>query len=114
MATRESNVIMFPQRIDPECKEDFRIAEQFLEKIDGPPHSRPAHLPQPDIAKTATAERLFERTVDEIDAETLAAHQLCRGGVLRDLGAKRANPAALFHHLAPPQHGLALGESQSD
>jgi zincin-like metallopeptidase len=39
----------------------------------------------------------------------VAAHQLCRGGVLRDLGAKRAN---LFHHLAPPQHGLALGEPQ--
>jgi hypothetical protein len=34
MATRESNVIMFPQRIDPERMED-RIAEQFLEKIDG-------------------------------------------------------------------------------
>ena len=35
MATRESNVIIFPQSIDAECKEDFRIAEQFLEKIDG-------------------------------------------------------------------------------
>jgi hypothetical protein len=35
MATRESNVIMFPQPIDPERKEDVRIAEQFLEKIDG-------------------------------------------------------------------------------
>jgi hypothetical protein len=34
MATRESNVIMFPQRIDPERKED-RIAEQFFVKIDG-------------------------------------------------------------------------------
>jgi hypothetical protein len=32
----------------------------------------------------------------------LAVHELRRGGVLRDLGAKRANPAALFHHLAPP------------
>ena len=35
MATQESNVIMFPQRIDPERKEDIKIAEQFLEKIDG-------------------------------------------------------------------------------
>jgi hypothetical protein len=35
MATGESNVIMFPQRIDPERKEDVRIAGQFLEKIDG-------------------------------------------------------------------------------
>ncbi len=35
MATRESNIIMFPQPIDPERKEDVRIAEQFLEKIDG-------------------------------------------------------------------------------
>ena len=35
MATRESNVIMFPQRIDPERKEDLRIAEQFFAKIDG-------------------------------------------------------------------------------
>ena len=35
MATRESNVIMFPQPIDPECKEDVRIAERFFEKIDG-------------------------------------------------------------------------------
>ena len=35
MATQESNVIMFPQRIDPERKEDVSIAEQFLEKIDG-------------------------------------------------------------------------------
>ena len=35
MATRESNVIMFPQRIDPERKEDVRISEQFLKKIDG-------------------------------------------------------------------------------
>jgi hypothetical protein len=26
---------MFPQPIDPERKEDVRIAEQFLEKIDG-------------------------------------------------------------------------------
>jgi hypothetical protein len=34
MATRKSNVIMFPQRIDPERKED-RIAEQFFVKIDG-------------------------------------------------------------------------------
>jgi hypothetical protein len=34
MATRESNVIMFPQRIDPEHKED-RIAEQFFVKVDG-------------------------------------------------------------------------------
>jgi hypothetical protein len=34
MATRESNVIMFPQRIHPERKEDVRIAEQSLEKID--------------------------------------------------------------------------------
>src|ERR1700730_1274143 len=35
MATRGSNVIMFQQRIDPKCKVDVRIAEQFLEKIDG-------------------------------------------------------------------------------
>jgi hypothetical protein len=34
MATRQSNV-MFPRRIDPERKEDVRIAKQFLEKIDG-------------------------------------------------------------------------------
>jgi hypothetical protein len=26
---------MFPQLIDPECKVDVRIAEQFLENIDG-------------------------------------------------------------------------------
>src|ERR1700730_12688894 len=35
MATRESNVIMFQRSIDPERKEGVRIAEQFLEKIDG-------------------------------------------------------------------------------
>jgi hypothetical protein len=35
MATRGSNVIIFQQPIDPECKVDVRIAEQFLEKIDG-------------------------------------------------------------------------------
>jgi hypothetical protein len=35
MATRESNVIMFPQPIDPERKEDVRLAEQFFEKVDG-------------------------------------------------------------------------------
>jgi hypothetical protein len=35
MATRGSNVIMFPQPTDPERKEDVRIAEQFLEKING-------------------------------------------------------------------------------
>jgi hypothetical protein len=34
MATREFNIIMFPQLIDPECKVDVRIAEQFLENID--------------------------------------------------------------------------------
>jgi hypothetical protein len=34
MATRKSNVIMFPQPINPERKED-RIAEQFFVKIDG-------------------------------------------------------------------------------
>ena len=35
MATRESNVIMFPQPIDPERKEDVRLAEQLFEKVDG-------------------------------------------------------------------------------
>jgi hypothetical protein len=35
MATRESNVTKFPQSINPERKEDARIAEQFFEKIDG-------------------------------------------------------------------------------
>ena len=35
MAIQESNVIMFQQSIDPERKEGVRIAEQFLEKIDG-------------------------------------------------------------------------------
>ena len=35
MATQESNVIMFSKSIDPERKEGIRIAEQFLEKIDG-------------------------------------------------------------------------------
>jgi hypothetical protein len=34
MATR-ATFIMFQQPIDPECKVDVRIAEQFLEKIDG-------------------------------------------------------------------------------
>jgi len=33
--TRESNVIMFSEPIDPERKEDVGIAEQFLDKIDG-------------------------------------------------------------------------------
>jgi hypothetical protein len=35
MATRESNITMFPQSVDPDRKEYVRIAEQFLEKIDG-------------------------------------------------------------------------------
>ncbi len=35
MAIRESNVIMFKQSIDLKRKEGVRIAEQFLEKIDG-------------------------------------------------------------------------------
>ena len=36
MATRESNITMFPQSVvDPERKEDVRIAKQSLEKIDG-------------------------------------------------------------------------------
>ena len=35
MATRESNVIIFQQSIDPERKEGVRITEEFLEKIDG-------------------------------------------------------------------------------
>jgi hypothetical protein len=35
MATRKSNVINFPQPINPERKDDDRIAEQFFEKIDG-------------------------------------------------------------------------------
>jgi hypothetical protein len=35
MAIRESNVIMFKQSIDSKRKEGVRIAEQFLEKIDG-------------------------------------------------------------------------------
>jgi hypothetical protein len=35
MAIRESNVIKFQQSIEPERKEGVRIAEQFLEKIDG-------------------------------------------------------------------------------
>jgi hypothetical protein len=34
MATR-ATFIMFRQPIDPECRVDVRIAEQFLEKIDG-------------------------------------------------------------------------------
>ena len=32
MATRGSNVIMFPQRIDPERKEDVKIAEPFFRR----------------------------------------------------------------------------------
>ena len=35
MATRKSNVINFPQPINPERKDDDRMAEQFFEKIDG-------------------------------------------------------------------------------
>jgi hypothetical protein len=35
MATRKSNVINFPQPINPERKDDVRMAEQFFEKIDG-------------------------------------------------------------------------------
>jgi hypothetical protein len=35
MASPKSNVIKFPQPIDPERKEDVRLAEQFLAKIDG-------------------------------------------------------------------------------
>ena len=35
MPTRGSNVIIFQQPIDPECKVDVRIAERFFEKIDG-------------------------------------------------------------------------------
>jgi hypothetical protein len=35
MEMRESNVIMFKQSIDSKRKEGVRIAEQFLEKIDG-------------------------------------------------------------------------------
>ena len=35
MEIRESNVIMFQQSIDSKRKEGVRIAEQFLEKIDG-------------------------------------------------------------------------------
>jgi hypothetical protein len=35
MATRKSNVIKFPLPINPERKDDVRMAEQFFEKIDG-------------------------------------------------------------------------------
>ena len=35
MATRKSNVIKFPQPINPERNDDSRMAEQFFEKIDG-------------------------------------------------------------------------------
>jgi hypothetical protein len=35
VATQKSNVIKFPQPINPERKVDIRIVEQFLEKIDG-------------------------------------------------------------------------------
>jgi hypothetical protein len=35
MATRKSNVINFPQPVDPERKDDVRMAEQFFETIDG-------------------------------------------------------------------------------
>jgi hypothetical protein len=35
MATRKSNVIKFPQPINPERKDNVRMAEQFFEKIDG-------------------------------------------------------------------------------
>jgi hypothetical protein len=35
MATRKSNVINFRQPINPERKDDDRMAEQFFEKIDG-------------------------------------------------------------------------------
>jgi hypothetical protein len=33
MATRKSNIIKFPQPINPERKDDVRMAEQFFEKI---------------------------------------------------------------------------------
>src|ERR1700730_18273682 len=77
-----------------------------------PPHSRPAYLPQPGIAKTAIAERLFERAIDEIDAEPLAVHELRRGSVLRDLGAKRANPAALS--ITSRRHNMVLPWANPD
>ncbi len=35
MATRKSNVINFPQPINPERKDDVTMAEQFFEKIEG-------------------------------------------------------------------------------
>ena len=35
MAIRESNVIMLKQSIDSKRKEGVRIAEQFIEKVDG-------------------------------------------------------------------------------
>src|ERR1700730_12569985 len=35
MATQKSNAIKFPQPTNPERKEDVRIGEQFLEKVDG-------------------------------------------------------------------------------
>jgi hypothetical protein len=35
MATQKSNVIKFSRPINPERKEDVRIGEQLLEKIDG-------------------------------------------------------------------------------
>ena len=39
---------------------------------------------------------------------------LVDGGVLGDFGSQRLDAAAALHHLAPPQHGLALGEAVAD
>ena len=92
--SRRPRLIPASKRHRPPSSKATRLPRRFQthKKAKGfPPHSRPARLPHPDIAQAAIAERLFERTIDEIDGEPLAAHELRRGGVLRDLGAERAN-----------------------
>ena len=60
------------------------------------------------------AERLRKRPVDKPHLETGAAHHLGRGGVLGDFLGEGFDAAGAFEVGAPPQHGLALGETEAE
>ena len=106
MATRESNVIMFPQRIDPERKEDVRIAEQFLEKIDG----LIMNGLRRDLA-AAGARVLAGDAGAAGDAEFLFASIRHR---LRDRDAIRHEVIAWIFRVSSPRPGAHFGPSASD
>ena len=90
---------------------DFR---QEIQQKTRSPQPRPAQLAIPDFGGAAPAERLRQRPINQPHLKTGAAHHFGRHGVLGDLLAERLDAARGVKIGAPPQHGLALRETEAE